>query len=92
MKKRSIVAVAGCLLLGGVLGIAQLPESDISASRHPNLAAAQKLCQQAWEKVAAAQKANDWDMEGHAQKAKDLLDQASHELKLAAEEANRHKK
>lgn len=29
-------------------------------------------------------------MSGHAQKAKDLLDQVNHELKEAAEAANRH--
>jgi hypothetical protein len=28
---------------------------------------------------------NEWDMEGHAQKAKELLDQANNELKLAAD-------
>lgn len=31
-------------------------------------------------------------MEGHAQKAKDVLDQANKELKKAAEWANRNKK
>jgi hypothetical protein len=30
-------------------------------------------------------------MEGHAQKAKELLDQVNQELKLAAEAANRNK-
>lgn len=30
-------------------------------------------------------------MEGHAQKAKELLDQVNNELKLAAEGANRHR-
>lgn len=39
-----------------------------------------------------AQKANEWDMQGHAQKAKDLLDQANSELKLAAQAANRNAK
>jgi hypothetical protein len=36
-----------------------------------------------------AQKANEFDMNGHAQKAKDLLDQVNKELKIAAETANR---
>jgi hypothetical protein len=36
-----------------------------------------------------AQKANERDMKGHAQRAKDLLDQANNELKLAAQSANR---
>jgi hypothetical protein len=35
------------------------------------------------------QQANEWDLSGHAQKAKNLLDQVNDELKLAAETANR---
>ena len=42
--------------------------------------------------LTAAQKANEWDMDGHAAKAKDLLDQVNRELKLAAEAANKHAK
>jgi len=48
----------------------------------------QRLSQQAWDKIVAAQEANEWDMKGHAQKAKELLDQANKELKEAAEAAN----
>jgi hypothetical protein len=65
---------------------------NISGKRHPNLAAAQRLTDQAYAKVMAAQQANEFDMDGHAQKAKDLLDQANQELKQAAEAANRNKK
>lgn len=36
-----------------------------------------------------AQKANEWDLQGHAQEAKELLDQVNHELKLTAEASNR---
>jgi len=68
--------------------IGQEPVVNISADRHPHLAAAQQLIQQAWQKMVEAQKANDWDMEGHAQKAKDLLAQATHDLKAAAQAAN----
>lgn len=71
------------------LAIAQRPKVNVSGARHPNLAAAQRLSLQAWEKIVAAQQANEWDMQGHAQKAKELLSQASNELKLAAEAANR---
>jgi hypothetical protein len=39
----------------------------------------------------AAQEANEFDMQGHAQKAKNLLDEANKELKLAAEAANRNR-
>lgn len=66
------------------------PVRDISAKLHPNLAAAQRLSRQAWEKISAAQAANEWDLGGHAQKAKDLLDQVNNELKLAAEASNRN--
>jgi hypothetical protein len=44
------------------------------------------------EKITAAQEANEFDMNGHAAKAKELLDQASRELKLAAEAANKNAK
>ena len=57
---------------------------NVSGARHPNIAAAQ-LSRQAWGTVMAPPEANEWDMEGHAQKAKELLDQASNELKLAAD-------
>jgi hypothetical protein len=56
--------------------------------RFPNLAAAQKLVQQAADKITAAQKANEYDLGGHAKKAKDLLDQAAAEIKLATEAAD----
>jgi hypothetical protein len=80
--------LCGVLLLAG-LAVAQRPKENISAGRHPNLAAAQRLCQQAWQKVSQAQEANEFDMQGHAQKAKNLLDEAGKELKLAAESANK---
>jgi len=63
---------------------------DIDPGRHPNLAAAQRLSRQAFEKLSEAQQANEWDMTGHAQKAKDLLDQVNRELREAASAANRH--
>ena len=90
LKTRLLTIAAGLLLLIGVAVMAQQPERDISHRRHPNLAAAQRLSQQAFDKVVAAQQANEWDMSGHAAKAKELLDQASHELKQAAESANKH--
>jgi hypothetical protein len=66
------------------------PERNINPNHHPNLAAAQRLCDQAYNKIVSAQQANEWDMNGHAQKAKELLDQANRELKAAAETANHH--
>ena len=68
--------------------IGQEPVVDISAARHPHLAAAQEEVRKAWKLMLEAQLANDWDMDGHAQKAKELLAQASKDLKAAAEAAN----
>jgi F0F1-type ATP synthase membrane subunit b/b' len=79
-------------LIGGGVAFAQKPVENVSGKKHPNIAAAQRLSQQAYEKIVAAQQANEWDMEGHAQKAKDLLDQANRELKAAAETANKNHK
>jgi gas vesicle protein len=92
MSKSFIGAVLGLALIGAGVAVAQKPVEDISGKRHPNLAAAQRMSQQAYEKVTAAQQANEWDMEGHAAKAKDLLDQVNRELKQAAEAANKNKK
>jgi hypothetical protein len=91
MTKTRILSalIGGSLLLGG-LAIAQ-PERNVGG-RHPNLAAAQRLSQQAFERIVEAQRANEWDMNGHAQKAKNLLEQASVELKEAAVAANRNKR
>jgi hypothetical protein len=79
------------LICSGVV-FAQKPQEDISGKRHPNLAAAQRLSRQAWERITAAQGANEWDMDGHAAKAKELLDRVNEELKLAAEAANKHRR
>lgn len=78
------------LALAASVTLAAPPADNVSARRHPNLAAAQRLSTKAYEKVVAAQQANEWDMAGHAQKAKDLLDQANQELKAAAQTANKH--
>ena len=88
MKKRIAVSISALLLLLSMTATAQRPERNASRRRHPNLAAAQRLSRQAWEKVMAAQRANEWDMQGHAQKAKELLDQVNAELKEAAGAAN----
>ena len=84
-------ALAALLVVAGV-AVAQRPVENIDARRHPNLAAAQRFCDQAFAKISAAQAANEWDMNGHAAKAKDLLEQANRELKEAAEAANVNKK
>ena len=72
--------------------MAQKPVEDVSGKKHPNIAAAQRWSEQAYNKITAAQEANEWDMQGHAAKAKDLLDQVNKELKMAAEAANKNHK
>jgi hypothetical protein len=72
------------------LALAKEPPKSAIIAKHPNLDAAQKLLAQAVDKLEQAQKANEYDLDGHAQKAKDLLQQANDEIKLAAETANKN--
>jgi hypothetical protein len=94
LKPRIFTPIVGVALLIAGLAVAQqpAPKQNVSAGRHPNLAAAQRLTAQAFEKITAAQEANEFDLAGHAAKAKTLLDQANSELKLAAEQSNANKK
>jgi hypothetical protein len=100
MQKKNVVlgSMLSIALLSGSLAYAQkpgrmvAPAENISPKLHPNLAAAQRFCYQAFEKISAAQQANEFDLAGHAAKAKELLDQASAELKQAAVAANKEHK
>jgi hypothetical protein len=92
ISKSLVGAVLAVALMGGGVAVAQKPVDNVGGKRHPNLTAAQRLSREAWEKVKAAQEANEWDMDGHAAKAKELLDQVNSELKLAAEAANKNHK
>jgi len=84
LKSLIIAVVVVGLLFVGVSVFSQ----QVSAERHPNLAAAQDFIQQAIGKITDAQKANKYDMKGHAARAKELLEQAYHEIWLAAQAAN----
>lgn len=66
--------------------------NNISEAKHRNLAIAQDSVDKAYQRVIDAQKANEFDLGGHAAKARTLLEDASKELKLAATEASEHKK
>jgi hypothetical protein len=79
-------------LKGSVLALACFAGGILAAQggRHPNLRAAQDLINQAYDHITAAQAANEFDMGGHAAKAKDLLLDAKREIRLASEDANRH--
>lgn len=89
MKKLISMIILSILLATAIALNAQKPVRNVSKERHPNLAAAQRLTAQAYQKILDAQKANDWDLGGHAEKAKKLLEQANDELKLAAIDANK---
>jgi hypothetical protein len=59
------------------------PEQDVG-HRHGNIDAAQALTRQAWNRLSEAQQDNRDDAGGHLRRAKELLDQASSEMKAAA--------
>jgi hypothetical protein len=89
--------VLGCApamgLISGGLAIAQEPPAeDIDPHRHPNLAEAQHHMRAAFDALNRAQGANDFDMEGHAAHAKQLLHEAAHETKASAEWSNRNRR
>jgi hypothetical protein len=72
------------LLMGGIMAQA--------ARQHPNLEAAQNLIDQAFQRVVTAQKDDHYDMQGHAERAKQLLQQAKGELNQAiAADSRNHK-
>src|ERR1700733_14715039 len=57
---------------------------------HPNLAATQDLVDLAFGKIVDAQHANEWDWDGHAARAKQLLQKANGELRQGAGTARRN--
>ena len=92
IPRRMLVCGVAVASIGGLAVAQKKPAEDISEKRHPNLAAAQRLSREAWQKITAAQKANEWDLDGHAAKAKELLDEVNKELRLAADAANKDHK
>ncbi len=96
MKRINIASVIVVVAsLAGVVACAQQPAQsqepvvNVSPQRHPNIAAAQELSRQAYDKLTQAQEANEFDMGGHAARARQLLQEANEEMKLAALAANR---
>ena len=67
---------------------AREPTLNVSPYRHGNIARAQEYSRNAFDAMTQAQQANEFDMGGHAEHAKQLLAQANDEMKLAAEWAN----
>jgi hypothetical protein len=89
-KKDMLIGTALGLVLGCSGAIfAQTPVVNIG-DRHGNLRAAQQSIVSAWQRIDEAQRDNDYQLGGHAGRAKDLLVQADEELKQAAITANQH--
>jgi hypothetical protein len=89
MKKTTVfAAVIGTTVACVGVMFAQGPVVNIDRYRHGNLAAAQSSIVQAYQSINQAQQANNDQLGGHAQRAKDLLVQADQELRLAANVAN----
>jgi hypothetical protein len=65
----------------------QAPVVNIG-NRHGNLRSAQTYIVDAYQKIETAQRDNDGQLGGHAQRAKELLIQADAELRQAANVAN----
>ncbi|KAB7647707.1 hypothetical protein [Polymorphobacter fuscus] len=82
------IAFALAMLAATGAAYAQEPVQNIDPARHGNLAAAQDLVRQAFDRLSLAQKENGNQLGDHAVKAKALLSQANAEIRLAADFAN----
>lgn len=89
MKITFTRTLATLTLLVASVAYAQEPAQNIDPARHGNLAQAQQLLREAYDRLGNAQQANHSELGGHAARAKELLRQAADEIKLAAEAANR---
>lgn len=90
IKKMILVGSVVCTsLIFGCASYADQPQVDIG-DRHGNLRGAQEHILQAWRLVGDAQRDNNSHLGGHAERAKELLSQASEELRAAADFANEH--
>ena len=86
----STVALGAAFSLGAMVTPQNGPPPVDVGERHGNMRAAQQLIQQAWIKVDSAQRDNNYNLGGHAGRAKELLAQDSSEIKQSAEDANHH--
>ena len=90
MKKALIIGlVFGVAMSAGCAAMAYEPSPYVDIGfRHGNLRNAQEDIVQAWQLVDQAQNANDYQLGGHAARAKELLFEANQELRMAATTAN----
>jgi hypothetical protein len=82
------LALGAAFTLGAMVTPQDGPPPVDVGDRHGNMRDAQQLIRQAWLKVDTAQQDNNYNLGGHAGRAKNLLSQASSEIKQAAEDAN----
>jgi len=94
MTKRNLAIIVTLCVVSAFVGalFAQAPVVNIDRRRHGNLAAAQSYIVQAYQRLDRAQQANEDQLGGHAQRAKDLLTQADEEIRLAANVANENRR
>jgi len=87
MKKIIIFAciVNLLILIANIIFAIAVPDNN---DTHPNITAALRLVKRAYAKILDAQKAEEFDAEGHAQKAMNLLGQVKTEMKLAEQTVN----
>jgi hypothetical protein len=81
MTRRPLIALIAILLISAGVAVAK-------EHKHANLRAAHEHLKQAIVKITEAQKANEFDMGGHAAKAKTLIEEADRELEAAKETAD----
>jgi DnaJ-class molecular chaperone len=79
---KRLVVIAG-LVTVATIAVAQTVQ-NVDPDRHGNLAAAQSLIAQAYERMTDAQRSNNYELGGHAARAKQLLSEAATEIGLAA--------
>jgi len=80
------------VLLSGIVGVVMGVVVTAAAQqfpKHPNLQKAYTALNQASQDLGAAQSANEFDMQGHAAKAKGLIGEAIKELGESAKAANK---
>lgn len=82
------------VVLGSVLSLGLLTSGILIGQqigpRHPNLAEAQSLIERAAVKLQDAQRENEYDMDGHAAKAQELLRECNREIVKAAQHDHDH--
>ena len=93
MTKNNVIrTLVMCSVMAGTsMMFAQGPAQNIDPNKHPHLASAQTSIAHAYQKIDTAQQANRDQLGNHAQRAKELLIQASQELTAAAQYANQRK-